>query len=189
MSLDFDIGNLAYIIIMLVIVIAGAFGKKKKPVQKIQSAVEPEETANPFMAEDILERKLKEFLSGYNQPAKESSSETVFKEDLPAEEELDVPVTIESPYISPEVYSGGTKLDDIISPYDNNNKVLDEIGKEEGVSNWNYAEEVHIIDEIKLSEGKELVSVDYNPEILELLESFDARQGFIYSEIFNRKQF
>lgn len=189
MSLDFDFGNLVYVIIILFIAIASAFGKKKKPVQKIQSDIEPEETGNPLMADDILERKLRELLGNNNQPAQEAAQVKVSKEELPAEVMLDVPVTIESPYISPEVYSAGTKLDETISPFDSSNEILDVIGKEEGVSNWDFAEEVHIADEISLSEGKEPESVDYNPEIEELMESFNARQGFIYSEVFNRKQF
>ena len=189
MSLDFDIANLVYVLIILVIAIASAFGKKKKPIQKIQHNAEPEETGNPFMAEDILERKLKELLGEYNQPAQETTPEKILNEELPSEIPVDVPETIESPYISPEIYSSGTKLDKVLNPFDSSNVILDSIGNEEGISNWNFKEESIITDEIKLSEGKESDSVDHNPEIEELMESFDARQGFIYSEVFNRKHF
>ncbi len=189
MKADFEIENLVYIIVLLIIAITSIFGKKKKPVQKVQSDVTAQETGNPIFAEDALEKKLKEFFGDYSQAAPAAPPEQSIEEEYLAGEKLDTPVSTEQEYASDKVFSAESKLDVIKSPFEKAEEIVDTIGTEEGISNWNYAEEVQITDEIKLSEGKEPESVDYNPEIEELLANFNARQGFIYSEIFDRKQF
>lgn len=189
MKMDFDIGDLFYIIMAVLFIVAGAFGKKKKPVQRIPSQADTESPETPLIAEDILETKLKEFFGGYQQPYVEPVPEPGVEEGYEEVEKIDLPVSTETVYATANVFSPETKLDDYKSPFDNTEEMLDSIGTEEGIPNWNYAEEVHITDEIKLSEGKELESVDRNPEMEELLANFDARQGIIYSEIFERKEF
>jgi len=56
MKMDFDIGNMFYIILTLIIIIAGAFGKKKKPVHSPAASETPE---NPLVVGNILEKKNK----------------------------------------------------------------------------------------------------------------------------------
>ena len=87
-KMDFDIGNILYIVITLVAVIVGVLGKKKKPAEGGSNA--PESTARPGFMEN-LERVLQ---MGQEQTGVTELQD--FEEDLPAEEVLTVPVVEQS---------------------------------------------------------------------------------------------
>jgi len=180
MKADFDIGNLFYILLMIIFIIAGVFGKRKKT----QHAPSPLEPTKAESTGDLLEKKLKEFFTENLE-----SSEPVFKtSDVPGET-LDVPLSddasgrLESTVLPEET----TEL--FNRSIENEGGILDSIDLEEGTRSLVDQWEDSIIDEIKLSEGRDLVPVDYNEELEELINNFDARQGFIYSEIFRRREY
>jgi len=86
--MDFDVGNILYIVITLVAVIVGVLGKKKKPAEGGSNA--PESAARPSFMEN-LERMLQ---MGQEQTGVTELQD--FEEDLPAEEVLTVPVVEQS---------------------------------------------------------------------------------------------
>lgn len=80
--MDFDIGNILYIVITLVAVMVGVLGKKKKPADGTSEA--PESAARPGFMEN-LERMLQ---MGQEQVGVTELQD--FEEDLPPEEDLPV---------------------------------------------------------------------------------------------------
>ena len=80
--MDFEIGNILYIVITLVAVIVGVLGKKKKPANGGSSA--PGSEARPGFMEN-LERVLQ-----MGQEPAEITELQNFEEDVPVEEEVPV---------------------------------------------------------------------------------------------------
>ena len=78
--MDFDIGNILYIVITLVAVIIGLLGKKKKPAEGSSGAPQSEDRPG-FM--ESLERVLT-----MGQEQHEVQNLQDFEEDIPVEEEL-----------------------------------------------------------------------------------------------------
>lgn len=185
MKNDFDIGTLFYILLMIIFIIAGAFGKKKKP-QKVSSRAEPLINDSP---EDLLARKLKELFNENTAiPEPEIADENI-PETIEYEEKLDVPVADES-------YGGLEKTvipeeitEQYIGSVEYHGEKADTISPEEGQSAIFIQAEDQIADEIKLSEGKDLTHADFNQELSEFIDKFDIRQGIMYSEILNRREY
>ena len=183
MNLDFDITNLVYILLMIIFIIAGAFGKKKKPPKIVMSEEPAVESA-----EDLLQMKLKEFYADF-QASQDEAPQGSYSGDEIIEEKYDPPLVEKSQeMIEQTLFTEYRSVQNIGSiEYEGEN--LDAIGDEEGVPNWNYEEQDYIDDQIKLSEGQELIPIDYNEELAELLQHFDARQGLIYAEILHRRDY
>jgi hypothetical protein len=184
MKADLDIGNLIYIILTVVFIIAGAVGKKKKPAPAARQAgtSEPAESDSRIRFEDIM-RELNPVPVPVNEP------EFIFGSEKTVE---DGPVidSVPEPYAAEDTIPADTQPIDNARDYrEEARSSLDMVSSKEGVSvfgNSKYAEADKDYDPDDITnppqEDMELVLTDIN-------ESFDAREAFIYSEIFKRKEF
>jgi hypothetical protein len=183
MNIDFDITNLVYIVLMIIFIIAGAFGKKKKPSKMVL----PQEPADES-AEDLLQMKIKEFYADF-QVSQDEAPQVSYSGDEIIEEKYGPPLVEKSKEMIEQTLFTEYRSAQNIGSIEYEGEMLDAIGDEEGISNWNYEEQDYIEDEIKLSEGQELMPADYNEELAELLQHFDARQGLIYAEVLQRRDY
>lgn len=159
--MDFDIGNILYIVITLVVVIVGLLGKKKKPADG--GAGEAGSEARPGFMEN-LERVLKmgqeEALVADLEP---------FEEDLPVEESAQVQAA--------EPVSDVMKSPGLMDEYDRiMNRPTDgdlDLIMAEGES---------------MTEAMEVVDLDHIPgtDYFEIVKDFDAGTAVVYSAIINR---
>jgi hypothetical protein len=184
MKADLDIGSLIYIILTIVFIIAGAVGKKKKPAPSARQAgtSEPRDTGSGIRFEDIM-RELNPVPIPVNEP------EFIFGSEKTVE---DSPVidTVPEPYAVEDTIPADTQPIDNTRNYRELAKSsLDTVSSNEGSSVFGYAKAAdagqdYDPDDITnpQKEDLELVLADIN-------ESFDAREAFIYSEIFKRKDF
>lgn len=158
--MDFDIGNILYIVITLVAVIVGLRGKKKKPAQEGTGV--SEETARPGFMEN-LERVLK---MGQEEPM--VADLEPYEEDLSFEE---VTVEVERPASILDMRPG------IMDDYDR-------------IMNRSTDGEMELIDleGVSMTEAGDLISLDSaeGTDYFELVENFDAGKAIVYSTIINR---
>jgi hypothetical protein len=158
--MDFEIGNLLYIVITLVAVIVGVLGKKKKPADG-GSGAPGESAARPGFLEN-LERVLQ---MGQEQPEIKDLQE--FETDLPDEEVL----TVE------ESHSDVRNRPSIMDEYD---RIMNQSNEGEFGS---------MIAEGGLSdEALEVVDLDgtQGNNYFEIVRNFDAGTAVVYSTIINR---
>jgi hypothetical protein len=160
--MDFDIGNILYIVITLVAVIIGLLGKKKKPADQGEGGEGGE--AQPGFMEN-LERVLR---MGQENP--EVTDLQAFEEDVPAEayvESESEPVAKGEPRQAPSIMDDYERI-----MHNRQEEDLDIYFKGEG--DENEALEVIELDE-KSGTG-----------FLDLVQEFDARTAIVYSAIINR---
>ena len=187
MNAGFDIGDFVYIIITVLFLIAGALGKKKKPVRQIPQNELPDEEDIPVSNEN-QNFKIEDLFKEYMQPEDNYIPEESTEEFYVAEESIENPPP-ESPSIE-ELYASSEResSDELNESFLNNRD-----SRTEDNSHYDMAApsnlEVDISDEIKHSEGKEIISEGVTLELEEMVKNFNAREGFIYSEILNRKEF
>ena len=157
--MDFEIGNILYIVITLVAVIVGVLGKKKKPADGGSSA--PESGARPGFMEN-LERVLQ-----MGQEPVEITELQDFEEDLAVEEVVPVPAAEKS-------------FDDVR----NRPSIMDEY---ERIMNRSKDGEFEIEDG-ELSEALEVIDLDdmQGTNYFEIVREFDAGTAVVYSTIINR---
>ena len=160
--MDFDFGNILYIVITLVAVIVGILGKKKKPAS--QGTGGEEGDAQPGFME-----KLERILTMEQENPQVSDLQS-FEEDLPVEEEY---VTEQGVAFQREPMKAPSIMDD----YDRIMK-----GSGQGDS------DLYRTDGEKLTESLELIDLDRYPgtSLPDLTKDFDARTAIIYSTIINR---
>jgi len=159
--MDFDIGNILYIVITLVAVIVGLLGKKKKPAEG--ASEEPGSDARPGFMEN-LERVLQ-----MGQEEHQVRDLQDFEEDLPVEEAEPVPVVEES-------------LNDVRS----RPSIMDEY---ERIMNRNKDDEQdYILGGDEQMEVLELIDLDETAgtDYFEIVKDFDAGTAVVYSAIINR---
>ena len=187
MSAAFDIGDFVYIIITVLFLIAGAIGKKKKPVIQVPQNELPDQENIP-VSDENQNFKIEDLFKEYMQPEEKYIPEESTEEFYVSEESIENPPP-ESPSIE-ELYAASEKesSDELKESFLNN---MD--SKSEVYNHYDMAVpsnlEVDISDEIKHSEGKEIISEGVTLELEEMVKNFNARDGFIYSEILNRKEF
>lgn len=158
--MDFDIGNILYIVITLVAVIVGLRGKKKKPAQEGTGA--SEETARPGFMEN-LERVLR---MGQEEPM--VADLEPYEEDLSFEE---VTVEVEKPATIVNSRPG------IMDDYDRiMNRSTD--GEMELID----LEGESMIGALEVLDLEHVEGVDY----FNIVENFDAGNAIVYSAIINR---
>ncbi len=163
--MDFDIGNILYIVITLVAVIVGVLGKKKKPAEGASDA--PESTTRPGFMEN-LERVLQ---MGQEQVGVTELQD--FEEDLPSEEVLPVQVEEQSPA---DVRSRPSIMDE----YDRiMNRTKD--GELDSMMEGNEL----VSDAIELIDLDDMEGTDY----FEIVRDFDAGTAVVYSTIINRLEY
>ena len=158
--MDFEIGNLLYIIITLVAVIVGVLGKKKKPADGGTGAPGESEARPGFL--ENLERVLQ---MGQEQPEIKDLQE--FETDLPDEEVL----TVE------ESHADLRNRPSIMDEYDRimNRSNAGEIGS--------------MMAEDGLTDGTlEVIDLDgeQGNNYFEIVRDFDAGTAVVYSTIINR---
>lgn len=161
--MDFDIGNILYIVITLVAVIIGLLGKKKKPAEGGSDT--PQGEARPSFMEN-LERVL---TMGQEQPEVRNLQD--FEDDLQAEEEVSEIMAAE------EDYGDMRNRPGIMEEYDRiMNRSTD--GEMELIISEGESE----TDDLRLVELDEISGTDY----FEVVQNFDAGTAVVYSSIINR---
>jgi hypothetical protein len=174
-----DLDTLIYIIVMIVFFVIGAIGKKKKPVQQPVSQESAEEDL--YTAEDLVAKKLREFLGGYDE-----------KE---AEEYVETPGSYHPEPVHSEKLEEYKEMHIEYKPVE---AALDEIHTKEGRIEEGIAvfEHYDAKDDDALSEGDLTRQEDphgddntSNEIFAEIGSGFDARKAILYSEIINRKEF
>jgi len=157
--MDFEIGNILYIVITLVAVIVGVLGKKKKPAKGGSSA--PESGARPGFMEN-LERVLQ-----MGQEPAEITELQNFEEDVPVEELVPV-------HTAEKSFNDLRNRPSIMDEYDRimNRSKDGEFGMEDG----------------ELSEALEVMDLDdmQGTDYFEIVREFDAGTAVVYSAIINR---
>ncbi len=160
--MDFDIGNIFYIVITIVAVAVGLLGKKKKPAGGGSSA--PKGSARPGFFEN-LERVLQ-----MGQEPAEPTELQEFEADLPVEEAVPLQA-VDDPFI--DIRHRPTIMED----YD---RIMGR-GKD--------GELDFMLDDGELASGAVEV-LDLNEEsgtnYFEIVRDFDARTAIVYSTIINR---
>ena len=160
--MDFDFGNILYIVITLVAVIVGILGKKKKAAN--QGTGEEAGDAQPGFMEK-LERML---TMGQENP--QVSDLQSFEEDLPVEEE----------YVTEQGVASQWEPLKAPSIMDNYDRIMK--GSDQGDS------DLYFTDGENPTDSLELIDLDRYPgtSLPDLTKDFDARTAVIYSAIINR---
>jgi hypothetical protein len=166
-KMDFEIGNILYIVITLVAVIIGLLGKKKKPGAP-GTGEGASETQPAFM--ENLER----MLSG-SQGNPEITDLQEFEEDLPPEDELEHGYAAEP---IAETRQASTLMDDYERIMHGNDQEEEDIFATGALS----TEEMDMIDHLEVVELDGDSGVNY----FEVMDGFDARTAIVYSAIINR---
>ena len=160
--MDFDIGNILYIVITLVAVLVGVLGKKKKP--GAQGTGEGEGKAKPGFMEN-LERML---TMGQENPAVVDLQE--FEEDFPAEEGL-------ASELEPDSKWEPMKAPSIMEEYD---RIMQ--GNQQEESDIYFTEGDSSVESLEVIE----LNKETGTSFFEIVNKFDARTAVVYSAIINR---
>ena len=163
--MDFDIGNILYIVITLVAVVVGLLGKKKKPAN--QSPAETENEAQPGFMENI-ERFLR---MGQENPQVTDLQD--YEENIAFEEERPS-ASLNSELAVETVVRSKSILDD----YDQIMNSMDGVVYDTSFTNGDY----------HLDESLEVIDMDHEGETyyLDIVKDFDAGRAIVYSAIINR---
>jgi len=159
--MDFDIGNILYVVITLVAIIAGLLGKKKKPAN--QSPSETEKEAQPGFLEN-LERMLR---MGQENP--QVTDLQNYEEDI-AFDETGSLASSKSEVVIETAAPSRSILDD----YD---RIMNSMGKDTIFGDGDHP-----------VESLELVDLDQEGEAnyFEIVKDFDAGTAVVYAAIINR---
>ncbi len=157
--MDFEIGNILYIVITLVAVIVGVLGKKKKPANGGSST--PESGARPGFMEN-LERVLQ-----MGQEPAEITELQNFEEDVPVEELV-------------PVHTAEKSFNDLR----NKPSIMDEYDR---IMNRSKDGEF-VMEDGELSEALGVLDLDemQGTDYFEIVREFDAGTAVVYSTIINR---
>ena len=162
--MDFDIGNILYVVITLVAIIAGLLGKKKKTAN--QSPKKTSDEAQPGFMENI-ERILR---MGQENPQVADLQD--YEEDIDFDESKPV-APLKSELVAETLVPSTSILDD----YDRIMNSMNEVDYD-----------VSFADGDHHDESLELGDMDHEGEAnyFEIVKDFDARTAVIYSAIINR---
>lgn len=169
--MDFDFGNLIYIILTLVFVIFGAMGKKKKPASPPVQDMVDETDQDMDMQVSGLDENLDKLFEDYV----ESPAET---EEISSREEFIQEAEKEKSFSEPGFYG-----------YDQTSSAIDMVENEEGVSTvyrmLDHLEDYQQVSKIYIkSAEKRKASFTQT-----LYKEFDPKKALLYSEIFKPKYF
>ena len=156
--MDFEIGNLFYIVITLVAIIIGLLGKKKKP-----SGQGTDETGGKAQP-GFLENLEKVFNMGQESQLMDLRD---YEEDLPVEEEASEPIQ------EPLAETGG-----ILEEYER-------MISRQGMGGY---EGIILTGTDTLTESLEVIHLEEErrSDYFEIIEDFDAGTAVVYSAIINR---
>ena len=163
--MDFDIGNILYIVITLVAVIVGVMGKKKKkPAEGGSSA--PESGARPGFMEN-LERILQ-----MGQEPVEVAELQEFEADLPVEE---------------TVAAAAAAVDDPFVDIRHRPTIMEDYDRIMGRGKAGELEFMLDDGELAADAGEVLdLNEESGTNYFEIIKDFDARTAIVYSTIINR---
>ena len=163
--MDFDIGNILYVVITLVAIAAGLLRKKKKPAN--QSPKETDDEAQPGFLENI-ERILR---MGQENP--QVTDLQGYEEDIAYEESRPV-VSPNSEVATKTVVPSKSILDD----YDRIMNSMDGVEYDTSFTDGDH----------HLDESLEVIDMDQERETnyFEIVQDFDAGTAIVYSAIINR---
>jgi hypothetical protein len=163
--MDFDIGNMLYVVITLVAIIAGLLGKKKKPAN--QSPKKTGDEAQPGFMENI-ERILR---MGQENPQVADLQD--YEEDIAFEESKPV-ASLNSELDAETVVPSRSILDD----YDRIMNSMNELDYDTSFADGDH-----------LGESLDLAHMDHEggeANYFDIVKDFDARTAVVYSAIINR---
>jgi hypothetical protein len=162
--MDFDIGNILYVVITLVAIIAGLLGRKKKPAN--QSPKETSDESQPGFMENI-ERILR---MGQENPQVADLQD--YEEDIDFDESKPV-APLKSELVAETLVPSTSILDD----YDRIMNSINEVDYD-----VSFADGDHLDESLKLGDMDHEGESNY----FEIVKDFDARTAVIYSAIINR---
>ena len=158
--MEFDIGNILYVVITLIAVIVGLLGRKKKPAPGSQGEA-------PSSAEGGLMEGLENFLKmGQESP---DVTDLRFHEDvLPSENAEEAPVAAEPEEVDQPAY---------MQEYD---RILRAMESRQS--------EIPLTESDSLTEPLEVILLDQEEgtDYFEIVRDFDAGTAVVYSAIINR---
>lgn len=182
-----DLDTLIYIIVMIIFLALGAFGKKKKPVQQDFEPEDSEENGTVSMEDHISER-LKDFLGEYNKEERiPSGTDLSYKAEEPffynkeGEPAIQENIIRESIPIERE-FSKIAETD-----FFSQNQIHDDSP---------IFQHFEFDQDSSMTDG-DLTTIENQPELPgdptllfeEFQEGFDLRKAILYSEIMNHKYF
>ncbi|MCF8378585.1 MAG: hypothetical protein K9H49_03345 [Bacteroidales bacterium] len=169
--MDFDFGNLVYILLTLAFVIFSASKNKKKRVVKAVGQEFEDEPKDSSKNEDYLSEKLKNIFGEYmdiETPVKEIEDE--IEENLYG-------------YVTSESQVKENKYEEVL---DTNYSILDSIDSEEGLpSTMKYIKDLQTNNMFPVSNSPKQ-PVSFTEEVM---QDFDPRRAILFSEIFRPKYF
>jgi hypothetical protein len=187
MKADFDFGNLIYVLLTIAFLVYGAIGKKKKPLPRVSA--EPQNSEEePVNLKTQFQELFREFNPGL-EILKEpeftfSPKKTV--EDGPG---LDVLPDFSTETIEDIIPPVSQPIDSNINYNDQAQSSLDTAGMDEGVHAFDYEKDHSSLVYNDLTKEYSSVLTDDEEEMAVLVEEFDPKKAFLYSEIFKRKEF
>ena len=166
--MDFDIGNIFYVVITLVAVIVGLLGrKKKKPTTGSEPGKDGSQSQPGFL--ENLENILK---MGQEEPRAVDLQD--YEEDLPEEEEVPEQVISERPAFSHE---GAQDSVGILAEYERMMEMQREPERDTILADID-----NITDPLEVIQIDDEEGTDY----FEIIKDFDAGTAVVYSAIINR---
>ncbi len=167
--MDFDIGNLVYIVLTLIFLIVGALGQKKKPNPQVFESYDEDQEEQGDTSDPIEEKFSRLF--GEDDEAvrqREEIERRTYKEESEREDYL-----LDTPY---------DKIDDLPPEYD---EVFQEKDEDKIYKLEDHIEEIAEKTRLQMIPHKKK-DVSF---VKKALRDFEPRKAYLYSEIFNPKYF
>jgi hypothetical protein len=187
MKADFDIGNLVYVILTIAFLIVGAIGKKKKPVQRVVEDTQDNET-DP----ESIKSQFQELFRDFNpEPEILKAQDYSYSSEESVEEGPSLDVIPEESYVSfiDTVPRYDQPIDSNINYNDQAQSSLDTTGMDEGTPAFDYEKDHSSLVYDEITKEYSVVLSDEEVELAGIVEGFNPKTAFVYSEIFNRKEF
>jgi hypothetical protein len=188
MKADFDIGNLVYVILTIVFLVIGAMGKKKKPIPQASDEESPEVVPEP----DNIKSQFQELFRELN-PATDLIKQQEYyfspKETVEEGTSLDVVPDLSNESVEDIIPPETQPVDSNINYNDQAQSSLDTSGMDEGTPAFDYDKDHSSLVYNDLTKEYSTVLSDQEEEMVSLVDDFDPKTAFIYSQIFNRKEF
>lgn len=173
-NMDFDFGNLVYIILMLIFILVGASSKKKrKPVSTPAGDPAEGESEQPVSTAETLNENLKKLFGDYM--------------DIQTAEEPEKVVEEEDDYFSRKQKEYMPKYDE--TRMDKEVSEIERVGSEEGIGSVFHMTD--LLDE-NLFGNMEMMGHKTQktpPFTQSIREDFDPRKAILYTALFNPKYF
>lgn len=169
--MDFDIGNLVYIVLTIIFLIVGALGQKKKSNPESYDSFD-EEQPNQENPLNNLERRFNTLFEDEEEESDRMYEESEARRYEPSDER-EPAYLLDTPY---------DKLDDLPPEY---NKVLKDEDSKEIYKLEDHVEEIARNTRLSIKPAKKK-DVSF---VKKALKDFDPRKAYLYSEIFNPKYF